>query len=528
MLCVASAFADTHYVSITCTNPVPPYTNWTTAATNIQTAVDAATDDDTLLVNNGLYETGEHVTPGYSLMNRVVVTKRITVRSVNGPAVTIIKGRGPCGSNAVRCVYMSDGTLDGFTLTNGFTRGESDGDWDYDQSGGGIVAQGSASIINCTLTGNSATFDGGGASGGTLSNCTLRGNSAYEAGGGTFNAILYNCALTANSATWGGGGAFDATLYNCALTGNSALGYGGGVDGCALYNCTLTGNSASLEGGGADGCTLYDSIIYYNMSSNGPNTYNPACDHCCTTPDPGGTGNITNEPGFLNTNNWTNLRLLPASPCINAGTNQDWMIGSTDLAGKPRIRDGYVDMGAYESGNGDIHYVDLNSTNPVSPYLSWATAATRIMDAVGTTTDGDVVLLTNGTYTLSAQIEITNCITVRSVNGADSTMIDGNSSVRCFLLSGPSAVLDGFTITRGTADNGGGVYCVNDCTVTNCTLSRNYASSYGAAVFHGTLYNCRVSDNWASWSGGGVSDGSVLHDCLLSGNMSNVGRRCPG
>jgi hypothetical protein len=59
-------------------------------------------------------------------------------------------------------------------------------------------------------------------------------------------------------------------------------------------------------------------------------------------------GNITNEPMFVDTNT-ANYRLQLDSPCINTGTNQDWMIGATDMDGNPRIRRGRVDMGAYES-----------------------------------------------------------------------------------------------------------------------------------------------------------------------------------
>lgn len=67
-----------------------PGTAWTNAFHTIQGAVNAAADDDTVLVTKGLYNTGGVVTPGYVLTNRVCITNAITVRSVNGPTGTFI------------------------------------------------------------------------------------------------------------------------------------------------------------------------------------------------------------------------------------------------------------------------------------------------------------------------------------------------------------------------------------------------------------------------------------------------------
>jgi hypothetical protein len=94
--------------------------------------------------------------------------------------------------------------------------------------------------------------------------------------------------------------------------------------------------------------TLYNCIVYYNTAYSEPNFYSCILNYCCTTPDPGGEGNITNDPLFVNYAGG-NLRLQSNSPCINRGINQDWMAGSTDLDGNPRIRRSRVDMGAYES-----------------------------------------------------------------------------------------------------------------------------------------------------------------------------------
>ena len=429
LLTAAQVFADTHYVDVNSASPGAPYTNWAKAAKIIQDAVDAATAGDTVLVTNGVYATGGRVVYG-AMTNRVAITKAITTRSVNGPAVTLIQGRGPAGDSAVRCAYVgTNALLSGFTLTNGFTR--ISGDLDKECSGGGAWSEASGVISNCTLTANAAYNYGGGAYGGTLSNCTLTANSANGGGGvhyGTLNhctlggntatffgggasgGTLNDCALIGNASPWSGGGASDSTLnrctltgnaadegggayggtlYNCTLTDNSAASSGGGMAYAALTNCTLSGNSATNGGGAYQGtlynckliansgtngggaysgrlnnCTLANNcaargggsyygtldncIIYYNAAQDGSNYYSGTLGHSCTTPAAPGNENITNAPVFQDAPN-DNYSLAPTSPCVDAGINQDWMFGSTDLDGNPRVINGTVDMGAYET-----------------------------------------------------------------------------------------------------------------------------------------------------------------------------------
>ena len=144
-LTLAPAGAAVRYVNLANPSPAPPYTNWASAAKNIQAAIDVADVGDEIMVTNGVYRIGGRVMDG--VMNRVAATNALTVRSVNGPAVTLIDGGA-----AVRCSYLGEGVmLAGFTLTNGVA--------DY---GGGVwCASASGVVSNCVLTGNSA-WDGGG------------------------------------------------------------------------------------------------------------------------------------------------------------------------------------------------------------------------------------------------------------------------------------------------------------------------------------------------------------------------------
>jgi len=399
--------AVTNYVSKTGAH-VSPFTSWANAATNIQDAVDVALSNDTVLVNDGVYDTGGAVTPGYSCSNRVVITTDITVRGVNGTENTIILGKGPLGSNAVRGVYMSAGILEGFTVSNGHTC--TSGDYSYDRCSGGVNMYGGNGVItNCTITGNSAEEAGGGAQGGTVNNCIISGNSAGYGGGtrggtvnnctisgnsagyggGSLQATVNNCTISGNSAGWYGGGTYGGTVNNCTISENSAGHYGGGtcestVNDCtiirnwasergggtdfstlnnctisrnsagdkgggtangAVNNCTISGNSAGDYGGGMYYGTVNNCIIWGNSATISNNYYRSTILYSCSAPLPSGEGNITDNPQFVSS---ADFHLQLTSPCINAGTNLPYVYITTDLDGNPRLFGDRVDMGAYE------------------------------------------------------------------------------------------------------------------------------------------------------------------------------------
>ena len=374
LLAALNASATVLYVDLNSPSPTPPYTNWATAATNIQDAIDAAADGDEILVTNGVYQTGGRVVYG-SLTNRVAINKAVTVQSVGGPAVTIIRGNPVLGNNAVRCVYLTnEAVLIGFTLTNGATR--SGGDLYFEQCGGGVWCNSSdVTVSNCVFVRNTA-YGGGGAYQGTLNDCIFLGNSGSWGGAGflsvfnnclfanntnaanesvfnrcllfsNYHAVYYcnltNCVLTRNI----GWVSFDSTFNNCLIAAND----GDAALGGTLINCTIVDNTNGIWDSVADNC-----IIYGNDTQGGAN-YTGAgelgvlvLNYCCTTPDPeglnGSVGNITNTPVFVDPA-ISDFHLRSGSPGINAGTNI-YVTGTIDLDGNPRIVDGTVDIGAYE------------------------------------------------------------------------------------------------------------------------------------------------------------------------------------
>jgi hypothetical protein len=515
------AHATVHYVNVNGTDPLPPYTSWATAATNIQNAVNlSAESGDEVLVTNGVYQTGGRELFGN---NRVAVDGiNVVIESVNGPGVTIIQGfqvpGTTNGSSAIRCVALQGNTLlSGFTLTGGATQTSDE------PEGGGVYCSAATCVVsNCIISGNAAFFGGGGAYGGSLVNCIITNNSTLETSSGT------------------GGGAYTSDLTNCVLAENFSSYRGGAAQNCTLVNCTVAENTGEVDG--LDGCKIYNSICYNNSPDNGGQSGDGnAFSYACTIPLPfEGNNIITNPPLFVNLTNG-DFQLLPSSPCINAGSNT-FIVNLTDLAGNPRIVAGTVDLGAYEFQS-PLHFVTLAGTNPISPYTTWLTAATNIQNAIDAANTGDFIVVSNGTYqtggrtvngyAVTNRVVIDQAVTVQSVNGPASTVIAGltgtgsfaSEGYRCVYLTN-GAMLSGFTLTNGATFgtnytnelSGAAVWCESDnAIISNCVITRGYAPDYGGGAYQGTLDNCIISNNTAFLDGGGTYLAN-LNNCIIISN----------
>lgn len=165
-----------------------------------------------------------------------------------------------------------------------------------------------------------------------------------------------------------------ARLENSLIYANDAPGYTAlAISGGVIDNCTVFGNSGTHASGGSGiartGGAIRNTIIFGNTSSVGAANpdYRGAVEsvYYSCSPDltAGAHGNITDDPMLVDVEA-NDFRLLPGSPCRDAGTNLSAVID--DLVGTPRPQIGgtrgglFHDMGAYEmdgtSGTFDIGF----------------------------------------------------------------------------------------------------------------------------------------------------------------------------
>ena len=151
--------------------------------------------------------------------------------------------------------------LDGFTITGGNANGADQ----YTDGGGVYNISGSPTLINLTISSNSALYGGGmynEDSSPNLTNVIVNQNTADFYGGGMYNyssnLTLTNVTFNGNSTDGWGGGMYNSSssssLINVTFSTNTAGESGGGMcnslSSSSLINVTFSTNTASRSGGG--------------------------------------------------------------------------------------------------------------------------------------------------------------------------------------------------------------------------------------------------------------------------------------
>ncbi|MHC5110472.1 MAG: choice-of-anchor Q domain-containing protein [Planctomycetota bacterium] len=396
----------TYFVDDNATGPVHDGSTWCQAFICLQDALDVAQPNDTIRVAEGTYRP--------DCGSRTKGDRQATFQLPLG--VQILGGHGGCEApdpdvrdpnawpsllsgdlagnddptgfpngasyldNSLHVVTASgtDATthLDGFTISGGNANGAPEND-----AGAAIYSQnGSAVIRRCLFQGNSAA----------------RGGAVHCSGGAL---TLWDSMLLANAASsWGG--ALDnysanTIVINCVMVGNTAGGEGGAIHSdlsdYTMTNSTLCNNVAGNRGGGVFNyvgvsAALTNTVIWGNVDLDGEVESaqifnNPSniviVNHSCVTGWSGAFGGVNNtgaDPEFVASpspgpdglwngidDDYGNLRIMPTSPCRDAGDNNADVdavmpghqpLPEWDLDGNPRIAGANVDMGAYELVDG--------------------------------------------------------------------------------------------------------------------------------------------------------------------------------
>jgi hypothetical protein len=436
--------------------------------------------------------------------------------------------------------------------------------------GGGIYNYKSAPIISKTSFISNYANNGGGVcnfhSSPTTINSIFKLNSAGN-GGGFYNDespdTVINTILYSNSATKGGA-IYD--LNSSSITTNSTIAFNTSVqDGGAIFvdgtivpdfnNCIVWGNS-SIVGTGHQ--------FYINGGD-------PRANFTCYSV---GTGDVV---GTLSTNDCINsdpkfidpaggdLRIFGLSGCVDAGNNTfiegyDPQI-KTDIRGQYRVQNTSVDMGAYEWTDGVdlidlLYFVDAEKTDDTGSGLSWSSAKKTLQAALDLSTPGYQIWVKSGVYHPTLEYAGTGdrfktfrmkdsvaiyggfaghetSVSERNnfgVDGENETILSGDLNNNnatddndCYhvilnfeTLLTPASILDGFTITRGNANDpsllgsGGGMFNAScSPTIRNTTFLWNYALALGGGLYnyHSSpiIINSVFKYNTA-YMGGGMCD----------------------
>lgn len=336
------------YVDAGQANPASPYATMETAARTIADALAIARDSMTVVVSPGRYE----------ITSPLVVSQGITLMGSTGnPADVVVSAKGKC---IVMSINNKNALVHSITLSDGYAGGN------YDE-GAGLRITGSGGVFsNSVITACYAKswYRGGGgfllsSAGGAIVNSKITGNiSTYtdENGGGgggvIYSGLLLGCLVEGNREenldayagfTCSGGGGIKAgggKIVNCTIVSNRGNAYGGvrvSASGAAeLANCIISGNTLIKDLPDAQRAGNADLASYaVNCLADVSPALNDSSHY-----EPFGSTFPRGAEGVYS--------LSGRSKAVNAGTLEDIPVTERDIAGQARIKQGRIDIGAYE------------------------------------------------------------------------------------------------------------------------------------------------------------------------------------
>jgi len=431
----------------------------------------------------------------------------LSQRNITTNVCTLTGEIGTAGStdNSLHVIDVTDldatAVLDGFTISGG----NANGPFPHDAGGAMRSYCNSASIRNCTFTGNSATFTAGAclnysAGNTTFTDCTFSGNTVTGDSAGAVrnddsSPVFVGCTFSSNSAPHGGAvvnGNFSAPSFtNCDFTANTATHAEGAAGALRNENsaptytdCTFTANVAFYSGAIEDvsvSTATYTNCTFQNHTSSA----------------------------------WHGVSLVAgSSPTFDGCTFTS--NSCTSGGGAIALFDG-----------DDTHITDCHFNSNSAGFGGGIYAVNSALSISNTTFAGNASATGGGLYLLGDTATVSGCTFTQNLangGGAGGAIAIGDSAspniTNCQFIQndadytggaiqnwGSAPVVTGCTFQANTADYGGAVNCDDP----------------GAAVFNRNLF----VGNIAQFSGGAMQHSfganGLTVNCVFSGNQAPVG-----
>jgi parallel beta-helix repeat protein len=186
----------------------------------------------------------------------------------------------------------------------------------------------------------------------------------------------------------------------------------------------------------------------------------------------------------------------------------EWDFGDEHTSSEPNPTHQYTASGVFivnltVADNESLHDTDTCIMQVLPPILQVPGEYSTIQGAINDAVDGHSVQVAPGTYVENIDF-LGKAITVKSTDGPEVTIIDGSKSGSVVTFSNGetgTSVLDGFTITNGSAFCGGGICCIaSSPTITNNSILQNSVIfGDGSGIYcvrsSPTIINNTITDN---------------------------------
>ncbi len=417
--------------------------------------------------------------------------------------------------------------------------------------GGGLYNIGSATLTDCTITGNSAGSGGGlyNGVGATLNltACTVSAN--YATGHGQFSnsynirsATLTDCTITGNSAAIGGGpdNGDRATLNLIARTATAINLHGaGGLSnyyGSATLTDTIIAGNTNFSGTDDIGGSSTVSGTYNLIGTGGAGGLTNGTDHNIVLKSLSdlGLAPLGSYGGPTQT-----MALLPGTAAVGKGSASvsGVAIPNTDEAGC-RCR-AQSNIGAFQTGYGLVVNATTDYESAPTGELTLRNAVNLVGIVAGSphiTFDKSVFAAPQTITLLQGPLVFSGAPEQTTITGPalGVTISGGGQSGVIEVDSGFHLTVSDLSISDGSVSSGAGAGLNNDGTtmMTDCTITGSSAARQrGGGVYNGgtgalTLTDCTISHNSATYGGGGLANEGgakvTLIDCTISDNSAGT------